>query len=63
MIEALNYIFATHGFPAILVSDNGPQFTSSGFEDFLLENNITHLQVTTLSLSLEWVGRKYGQEC
>ena len=41
-IEALNDIFSTHGFPAILVSDNGPQFTSSEFEDFLQGNNITH---------------------
>ena len=42
MIEALNDIFATHVFPAILVSDNGPQFTSSEFEECLQGNNITH---------------------
>ena len=41
-IEALNDIFATHGFPAILVSDNGPQFTSSEFKEYLQGNNIIH---------------------
>ena len=41
-IEALNDIFSTHGFPAILVSDNRPQFTSSEFEDYLQGNIITH---------------------
>ena len=41
-IEVLSDIFATHGFPSILVSDNGPQFTSTEFSDFLQENGITH---------------------
>ena len=41
-IEVLSDIFATHGFPSILVSDNGPQFTSTEFAEFLQENNITH---------------------
>ena len=41
-IEVLSDIFATHGFPSILVLDNGPQFTSTEFSDFLQENGITH---------------------
>jgi len=41
-IEALNDAFATHGFPAILVSDNGPQFTSCEFEEYLQGNSIVH---------------------
>ena len=41
-ITVLNEIFATHGFPRVLVSDNGPQFTSSEFEEFLQQNNIIH---------------------
>ena len=32
----------TIGFPAILVSDNKPQITSSEFEDYLQGNNITY---------------------
>jgi len=35
-----------HGFPRILVSDNGPQFTSSEFEDYLFQNNIVHYHTT-----------------
>ena len=46
-IEALNDIFATHGFSAIRVSDNGPQFTSCEFEQYLQENNIVHYKSTS----------------
>ena len=42
IITVLNEIFATHGFPRALVSDNIPQFTSSEFKEFLQQNNITH---------------------
>ena len=41
-IEALRNIFATHGLPDHLVSDNGPQFTSSEFKVFLQSNGIKH---------------------
>ena len=41
-VNTLSDIFATHGYPRILVSDNGPQFTSAEFADFLLQNNIVH---------------------
>ena len=33
-IKALQDIFARHGLPEIIVSDNGPQFKSSEFEQF-----------------------------
>ena len=41
-IDVLQEIFATHGYPRLLVSDNGPQFTSEEFEYFLQSNNIAH---------------------
>ena len=41
-INVLSEIFATHGFPRVLVSDNGPQFTSTEFEEFLQQNDIIH---------------------
>ena len=35
-------MFATHGLPSIIVSDNGTQFTSQQFVDFLQRNGIQH---------------------
>ena len=35
-------IFATHGLPERTVSDNGPQFTSQEFKDFVEVNGIHH---------------------
>ncbi|XP_070803581.1 uncharacterized protein, partial [Pituophis catenifer annectens] len=34
-IRELRQLFATHGLPDILVSDNGPQFTATQFEGYL----------------------------
>ena len=44
-IEKLREIFATHGLPATLVSDNGSNFTSSEFEEFMKRNGIKHIKV------------------
>jgi transposase InsO family protein len=41
-IEVLDEIFAIHGFPQVLASDNGPQLTASEFESFLEGNRISH---------------------
>ena len=41
-IEVLEGVFATHGFPRLLVSDNGPQFTAMEFENFLKRNQTSH---------------------
>ena len=41
-IETLTKIFATHGFPITLVSDNGPPFTSDEFKRYLLSRGIFH---------------------
>ena len=42
-IEKLRQIFAVHGLPEILVSDNGTCFTSDMFETFLKRNGVKHL--------------------
>uniref|UniRef100_A0A2D4P0L8 Integrase catalytic domain-containing protein n=1 Tax=Micrurus surinamensis TaxID=129470 RepID=A0A2D4P0L8_MICSU len=39
----LKRIFATHGLPDTIVSDNGPQFTSGEFEVFLASLEICHI--------------------
>lgn len=41
-IAALMPVFATHGLPVRIVTDNGPQFTSNEFADFLKVNGILH---------------------
>ena len=46
-IECLETIFARHGLPEVLVSDNGPNLVSEKFEAFLKENGIKHRRVTT----------------
>lgn len=44
-IEKLRNIFATHGLPRVLVSDNGSQFTSTEFQTFLRGNGILSISV------------------
>ena len=44
-IERLREMFATHGLPATLVSDNGSNFTSSEFQGFMKKNGIKHIKV------------------
>lgn len=39
-IEVLRSVFASYGLPEEVVSDNGPQFTSSEFKEFLRSNGI-----------------------
>ena len=41
-INILSDIFARYEFPQIIVSDNGPQFTSVEFKDFLCQNHMIH---------------------
>ncbi|XP_013927715.1 PREDICTED: uncharacterized protein K02A2.6-like [Thamnophis sirtalis] len=41
-MPGLWYIITTHGLPDVIVSDNGPQFTSTTFQEFLAEQGIRH---------------------
>ncbi|KAL9966705.1 hypothetical protein ACROYT_G024821 [Oculina patagonica] len=43
-IEELRKLFATHGLPEQLVSDNGPQFIADEFEAFMRSNGIKHIK-------------------
>lgn len=43
-VEKLRQTFATHGLPDIIVSDNGSNFTSAEFEEFLRRNGIKHIR-------------------
>ena len=42
-IEVLRKIFATHGLPLKIVSDNGSAFTSQEFQTFMEQNGICHI--------------------
>jgi hypothetical protein len=42
-VEILRNVFSRNGLPEILVSDNGPQFTSQEFQHFLQMNGIHHI--------------------
>ena len=43
-IEKMRSTFASFGIPEILVTDNGSNFTSSEFEEFLKSNGIRHVK-------------------
>lgn len=43
-IGKLRSIFATHGLPDMVVTDNGSNFTSSEFADFLKKNGVKHVR-------------------
>jgi len=41
-IQDLRFLFATHGLPEKVVSDNGPQFVAREMKEFLDSNGIRH---------------------
>ena len=43
-ITVLSHLFSNYGLPVQLVSDNGPQFTSEEFRQFMLMNGIWHIR-------------------
>ncbi|XP_021370583.1 uncharacterized protein K02A2.6-like isoform X2 [Mizuhopecten yessoensis] len=45
-IERLRCVFAQHGLPEMLVSDNGPCFVSEEFSVFMSENGIKHVRTS-----------------
>ena len=48
MIDSLENIFLRHGLPLCIRSDNGPQFTSAKFEQYLRDIDVKHLRTTPL---------------
>ena len=54
-IKALRHLFSIHGLPEQIVSDNGPQFTSSTFAEFLNEA----FSIITVPPRIEWRGRTF----
>ena len=46
VIQSLKSTFATHGVPSSIRTDNGPQFVSGEFREFLKEYGIFHRKTT-----------------
>ena len=42
-VHKLRRMFAAHGLPKVMVTDNGPAFTGESFEKFCLRNRIRHV--------------------
>ena len=47
VIKCLNRVFSSWGYPKMVVSDNGPQFTSDSFKSFLRDIGVQPRMVTT----------------
>ena len=45
-ISKLERIFATHGIPTIIKSNNGPPFTSQEFQSYMTEIAVKHQKIT-----------------
>ena len=45
-VESLRSMFATHGLPEQMVTDNGLVFTIQEFKEFMQSNSIDHIRVS-----------------
>ena len=60
-IEELRRIFTIHGLPQQLVSDNGPQFVSDQFAQFLKQNGIKHFRSSPYHPSTNGLSERFIQ--
>ncbi|XP_052696239.1 uncharacterized protein K02A2.6-like [Crassostrea angulata] len=60
-IDVLRTIFSRNGLPVTIVSDNGPQFTSREFEEFLNANGIKHIKTSQYHPSSNGLAERFVQ--
>ena len=60
-IEQLRGLFATHGLPETIVSDNGTCFTSAEFKQFVTRNNIQHITSPVYHPSINGIAERAVQ--
>ncbi|XP_015676193.1 cytochrome P450 2K6-like [Protobothrops mucrosquamatus] len=61
-IQKLRRIFATHGLPDVIVSDNGAQFTAAEFQSFLRSNMIRHATSAPFHLASNGQAERMGMQ-
>ena len=54
VISVLKELFSTHGIPDIIVSDNGPQFSSDAFRLFTTEYDFVHVTSSPKIPKSQW---------
>ena len=60
-IDVLRNVFAHHGLPDQLVLDNGPQFTSDEFQQFLSQNGIKHTRTAPYHPATNGLAERFVQ--
>ena len=60
-IAKLRGMFATHGLPQLVVSDNGAVFTSGEFKEFLERNGIRHVRSAPYHPASNGLAERYVQ--
>ncbi len=60
-IEALSSFFARYGLPEQIVSDNGPQFTSVEFDNFMKQHGIKHIKSAPYHPSTNGLAERFVQ--
>ena len=60
-IEALQIIFSKYGLPEQLVSDNGPQFSSDEFAQFMKANGVKHIRSAPYHPSSNGLAERFVQ--
>ena len=60
-IEVMRTLFGSYGIPEQVVSDNGPQFTSEEFAEFMRRNCIKHIRSTPYHPSTNGLAERFVQ--
>ena len=60
-IMVLRNLFASHGIPEQIVSDNGPQFTSEEFRGFMKANSVKHIRCAPYHPSSNGAAERFVQ--
>ena len=60
-IEVMRTLFGSYGIPEQVVSDNGPQFASEDFAEFMRRNRIKHIRSTPYHPSTNGLAERFVQ--